>query len=186
MYDTCIGAAAGCTPSTIIPSLGVDGLVASALVQTPGVNRDGRLVAFQSSATNLSTPAASGQSPNVYVRDTCVGAAAPAGCMPATTLIFDNAMGCAYCDPINYEDTQYVSATGRFLAFATVPNSASHSVSVFDTCFGAPAGCSKSSVEVTLDATGHVIPVLYYGLSGDGHYLAFSDSQKGYLARTGF
>jgi hypothetical protein len=186
LYDTCIGAAAGCSPSTFLLSVAVDGTsVANALVQTPGLNADGRLVAFQSGATNLVTPAASGQAPDIYIRDTCFGSAAPVGCVPKTTLLFDNKTGCAYCDPINYEDTQYVSSTGRFLAFATMPTT-SHSVSVFDTCFGAPAGCNPSNVVVTLDSTGTVIPVTYYGLSGDGHYLAFSGGQKGYFARTGF
>jgi hypothetical protein len=186
MYDTCIGASAGCEPSAKVVSLGVDGLLANALVQTPGLSQDGRVVAFQSSATNLVSPAASGQAPDLYVRDMCLGPAAPAGCAPRTTLLFDNKTGCAYCDPINYEDTQFVSATGRFVAFATTPNSASHSISVFDTCFGAAAGCSSSNVQVTVDSAGQVIPVGYYALSGDGQYLAFSGSQNGYLARTGF
>jgi hypothetical protein len=102
MYDTCIGAGAGCSPSTVLLWVAVDGAVANALVQTPGVSEDGRRVAFQSSATNLVAPPPSGQAPDVYLRDTCLGSAAPAACMPATTLLF----GCTYCTPIDYEDTQ--------------------------------------------------------------------------------
>jgi hypothetical protein len=185
MYDTCIGAAAGCSPSTTLLSVGADSLVAGALVQSPGVDRDGRIVAFQSAATNLVSPPASGKAPDVYVRDTCLGPTAPMGCVPKTTLLFDNETGCMYCAPINYEGTQYLSATGRLVALMTAPGSAAHSVSVFDTCFGAPAGCSPSSVVVTVDSAGQPIPVTYFGLSGDGRYLAFSDAQKGYLARTG-
>jgi hypothetical protein len=147
MYDTSIGAGAGCSPSTVLLWVAVDGAVANALVQTPGVSEDGRRVAFQSSATNLVAPPPSGQAPDVYLRDTCLGSAAPAACMPATTLLF----GCTYCTPIDYEDTQYVSATGRFIAQATKPSSATHTVSVFDTCFGVTAGCTPSNVTVTAD-----------------------------------
>jgi hypothetical protein len=85
--DTCVGAPAGCQPSTILASLGNDGSIANAGSDTQSMSGDGRFVVFQSIATNLvafdPNPAASWT--EIYGRDTCAGA--PEGCYPSTVRI---------------------------------------------------------------------------------------------------
>lgn len=79
--DTCIGASAGCTPSTTRASLANDGSQANADSHVSSLSADGRVVAFTSDATNL---VANDTSPftKIFVRDTCAGVAS--GCTPST------------------------------------------------------------------------------------------------------
>jgi hypothetical protein len=89
LRDTCLGAPAGCTPSTVRVSVASDGTEANAYTPwiSPSVtlSADGRFVAFDSDATNLVAGGPSGVYRNVFVRDTCVGA--PAGCTLSTTWV---------------------------------------------------------------------------------------------------
>lgn len=82
--DTCIGAPAGCEPSTILISIGNDGSIGNAGSHNQTMSEDGRIVVFTSIAANLvsfdSFPAGAWQ--EIFARDTCTGA--PAGCSPGT------------------------------------------------------------------------------------------------------
>jgi len=90
MRDTCIGAPAGCTPSTERISVGTgdvqaDGANSEPVVGLPtssssGDGYHGRFVVFVSSATNLVAGDTNGVA-DVFMRDTCRGRA---GCTPST------------------------------------------------------------------------------------------------------
>lgn len=88
--DSCIGVSSGCTPGTQLVSLGNDGAIGNDPSQVDGqtpMSSDGRFVAFESLASNLvpgdTFPA--GSFKDVFIRDTCFGAAA--GCVPSTVRV---------------------------------------------------------------------------------------------------
>jgi len=84
LRDTCVGAAAGCTPSTTLISLAAGGAFANGASDSPSISASGRYVVFSSLATNLVTgTTTTSDEPQIYLRDLCVGAAA--GCQATTT-----------------------------------------------------------------------------------------------------
>lgn len=90
LRDACVSITApnGCTPSTITVSVPDSGGMANASSNSSrhAVSGDGRFVVFDSSATNLVTPATSGN--QVFVRDTCKSSSGSvSGCTPSTVLI---------------------------------------------------------------------------------------------------
>jgi len=90
MRDTCVGAPAGCVPSTERISVGTgdlqaDGASSEPVVGLPmsgmdGFDYHGRFIVFVSSATNLVAGDTNGVA-DVFMRDTCRGRA---GCTPST------------------------------------------------------------------------------------------------------
>lgn len=93
LRDTCLGASNPCTPSTQLISADPQGALAGAESILPSVSASGRFVAFLAvSGSHASGPTAEktgSSAPNsgfrqVFVRDTCLGAA---NCTPATTRI---------------------------------------------------------------------------------------------------
>src|SRR5579862_528035 len=85
--DTCTGVSAGCTPATTRVSVAADGTEANGASDSPSISADGRYIAFDSQATNL-TPGSSGAvsgSTSMFVRDTCFGATG--ACTPGTTVL---------------------------------------------------------------------------------------------------
>jgi hypothetical protein len=93
LRDTCIGSASTCVPATIRLSLDPGGDEANGPSSSPVISPDGRFVAFNSSATNLSQQLASsltaGAAPPLFLRDTCFGTAA--ACVPNTSLVISAA-----------------------------------------------------------------------------------------------
>ncbi|MGH9542620.1 MAG: hypothetical protein ACRD2H_12145 [Terriglobales bacterium] len=204
--DTCTGAPAGCTPTTFLASLtSAGGLSQGQLTYNvvPSLSANGRFVAFASMAGDL-VPGDTNQRADVFLRDTCVNA--PAGCAPTTTRVSIGNDGAQGNDG---SSDQSISADGRLVALAslatnlvpadTEPPMASKDIFVRDTCFGAPAGCSPSTVRVSVAASGKESngvsddPVL----SADGHYVAFVSNATNlapganghgliFLAKTGF
>ena len=81
LRDTCVGASASCTPSTILISSAPDGTRGNGDSILSSVSAGGRFVAFESVASNLVDGDTNGEQ-DVFVRDTCIGA--PAGCLPST------------------------------------------------------------------------------------------------------
>ena len=153
--DTCLGAAAGCTPTTRLASVGVGGVPATAGSAHPGVSRSGRFVAFASFAPNL--VASDGNlALDIFIRDTCAGA--PAGCVPSTSRASINNSGIeGNADSIH----PAFSGDERYLAFASnatnlVSGDTNGVGDIFlrDTCFGASGGCVPSTVRVSLADTG--------------------------------
>ena len=128
LRDTCAGASAGCQPQSSLVSTGADGSAANDDSHSPSMSADGRYVAFSSVATNLVASGASGAAATasaasatgrqIYLRDTCVGAAA--GCQPSTELIsVDSAGQLSGLESI----LPSVSASGRYVAFVAVARS---------------------------------------------------------------
>src|SRR5260370_38927007 len=79
--DTCEGAANQCEPRTTLLSVAMDGATGNDDSRSPSISADGRYVAFSSAATNLLPEAPPGR--QVYLRDTCGGAAGVPRC-PST------------------------------------------------------------------------------------------------------
>jgi trimeric autotransporter adhesin len=174
LRDTCVGALAGCTPSTIRVSQGEPGAEgANGVDLATSISGAGRFVTFVALASG-GLPAA------VFVRDTCIGA--PAGCSASTTRVSMASGGAA-----GNGDSRggSLSSDGRYIAFEAdatnlVPGDTNGATDIFvrDTCLGAPAGCVSSTirVSVTLGATqsngGNVAPVI----TADGRFVAFISS----------
>jgi hypothetical protein len=78
--DTCAGAAAGCTPSTQLVSVGAGAVQANGPTTSATIDATGRFITFESAATNLA--AASSSPSRLFLRDTCTGV--PSGCTPST------------------------------------------------------------------------------------------------------
>jgi hypothetical protein len=95
LRDTCFGVSSSCTPATQLISADPNGSLVGTEGLLPSVSSSGRFVAFlavtqtQSSASKSSTSKSTGSAINsgyrqVFVRDTCLGAA---NCTPKTTRI---------------------------------------------------------------------------------------------------
>jgi hypothetical protein len=163
--DTCQGAAAGCQPNTELVSTAPDGTPGTDDSRSPSMSSDGRFVAFSSAATNLVAGAPAGR--QVYLRDTCFGAAS-GSCSPSTQLISTDENGTL----IGTESiSPSVSASGRFVAFLAVTpshtsqpssqakpagtgkDSGYRQVFVRDTCLGA-SGCQPKTTRISMQSGG--------------------------------
>ena len=211
LRDTCAGAPAGCTSGTSKIDESTAAVMANDAVSVgfgPAISGDGRIVAFTSQATNLVSPPLT-VTDTVYVRDTCNGAAA--GCSPSTTLVSVANDGSL---PNAYQNNEAMSSDGRFVAFASlasnlVPGDSFTAngwkdIFIRDTCYGAPAGCTPSTVRASItgrpsfNTESNALsddPVI----SGDGHYVVFLSAATNlaagitgnghtmvFLAKTGF
>ena len=173
--DTCVGTAAGCTPSTVRVSVGTNGEQATESSFSVAISADGRYVAFASDATNL-VPGDTNGFADIFIRDTCVGATA--GCTPSTTRVSLDSQGNQLQLP---SVSLAISSNGRYLAFARgffdyYYSSGSVDVFVRDTCNGVSTGCLASTVLVSVDTDG--LPSGNFegplAISADGRYVAFA------------
>jgi len=156
LRDTCLAAGSDCLASTRTVSVATDGTIGNGDSHNSVLTQDGRYVAFSSAATNLVSNAPAGR--QVYLRDTCIGAAAD--CKPTTTLVSKDEEG-------KLTGTESIlpsiSSSGRFVAFLAVtpnaetgthapgaaPNSGLRQVFVRDTCLGAP-NCMPKTTRISL------------------------------------
>lgn len=158
------------------------GGAANGASSSPAMSADGRYVAFYSEAKNL---VASGASGNIFVRDTCVGAA---NCAPHTIAVDLAPDGSAPNAVGNWRVS--ISADGRYIAFsssatnlldptAEPPNSDDLKSNVFvhDMCLGSAAapGCSPRTTQVSLGLGSEPPNDASAGpsLSSDGRFVAF-------------
>jgi hypothetical protein len=182
--DTCFGGSQGCQPSTVTVSVASDGSQGNADSYMPAISADGRFVAFESLATNL-TPTAVGTSMNIFVHDRDSNANGvfdqPGGI--ATTLVSAATDG----TPGNQGSAiPVISSSGRVVAFQSgadnlVPNDTNAAVDVFlrDTCSLAPSGCTPSTVRVSVatDGTQTGSAQSYdASISADGRFVAFAST----------
>jgi Tol biopolymer transport system component len=144
----------------------------------PAISADGRYVAFDSSATNL-TPNSVNRNGRaaVFLRDTCINA--PPGCTPGITLVSVGSDG----TPAN-DDSRgaAISGSGRFIVFSSsatnlVANDTNGWLDIFlrDTCVGAPIGCTPATTRVSVasDGTQSSAPSAWACISADGRYVSF-------------
>ena len=176
--DTCLGAPAGCAPSTTRVSVANDGSLPNGNSRSPAISADGRYVAFDSSATNLfSGSTQMNGAADVFLRDTCIGA--PASCVPTTTLI-------SLADDGSQANGDARAATigagGRFVIFGSLATNlapgftnALSQIYLHDTCLGVSAGCNPSTTPVSMagDGTQGNGPSGVPSMSADGRYIAF-------------
>jgi len=88
LRDTCHGVASGCKQQTQLISVDASGLLSATDNLLPSISSSGRFVAFlsvKSATTKTTTGQANNGVRQVFVRDTCIGAAS--GCTPKTTRI---------------------------------------------------------------------------------------------------
>lgn len=150
LRDTCLGATApaSCIPSTAEVSIGAEQSSLGGVNELPSLSEDGRFVVFESQSASASG------APVILLRDTCLGASAPDGCVPSTTLISaakNSSAGGGY--------TPWISASGRYITFvAPIPPTSSGAdaaasassartgiLSIRDTCFGATSSCAPAT-----------------------------------------
>lgn len=169
LRDTCIGAPAACTPSTVRVSTGPNdeepnnnsgyggpfsyGLGSLELDHGGGlaVSDDGRFAVFMSNATNL-VPNLDGQY-NVYLRDTCIGAAA--ACTTTTYLVSADPAG----NPVGGQLPR-ITHDGRYVTFvsssAALPNNPAGIQNAFirDTCAGVSTPCTPLTFPISVAGDG--------------------------------
>jgi len=157
LRDTCQGVASGCTPATILISVGFDGTEANGASRSPSISTNGRFVAFASDANNLVRGDANGLT-DIFLRDTCI--AAPAGCLPSTTRVSTGAGG---VDANGASASPSISSDGRFVDFYSmatdlVLDGAANSPEVpagaylWDSCFGVANGCKASLTRLKVNS----------------------------------
>jgi hypothetical protein len=209
--DSCLGAAATCTPTTTREDLSSDGTPNDGnldILATGSISDNGRFVSFSTGygSPNLTSQDVNGWG-NVYWRDTCVNA--PAGCLPTTILISlgnDGSIG----NSTSHE--QSISGDGRYVVFTSIatnlvpfdnfPAGGWQEIYGRDTCVGAPSGCAPSTVRLAVtqgnpEAMG-TYPSGFPVISEDGHYVVFNSNSTNfvptakvqnamvYLAKTGY
>jgi hypothetical protein len=187
LRDTCMGSdvPAACGPSTTEVSVSSAGEPGDAASNAPSVSGDGRFVVFQSNASNLGTEGTKSKT-NIFLRDTCLGATAPDGCAPSTTLIGAQSAGVA-TDSDAF--APWISASGRYISFISgVSTTAKHRhffeayLFVRDTCVGATTSCTARTVTVAAPVNGsqattlHVDQFLPVPVVANGHVAVFSST----------
>lgn len=188
LRDTCRGAS-GCAPSTTRISVASNGAQANGASAEPVFT--GRYVAFSSLASNLVASDPNGVR-DVFVRDTCIGAA---GCVPSTRLVSVGRLGDPADGPssdpqvgppmMSAQDYDY---HGRFVAFVSsatnlVAGDANGASDVFrrDLCLGR-SDCTPSTARVSLTNAGAEIQGDSWSpgfLRWDGESIAFVTAADG-------
>ena len=170
------GTSPGGLPFSITPAgTGATAARTNVAEETPAVSVDGRYVSY--SATQ-------GEHAQVFVRDTCEGAAS--GCQPRTLVVSAAADGTPGNDDSRAPS---MSSDGRYIAFSsaatnitsTATNIASgapagRQVYLRDTCFGArTTSCTPSTQLVSTDAEGALVGAegILPSVSASGRFIAF-------------
>jgi hypothetical protein len=179
--STCIDQT-GCTPATQLASTPDGTTPGNGSSFQPTMTQDGRIVAFASTATNLTSNVTNGIQ-QVFQRDICTEVS---GCTPATSLVSLATDGSSAGNAASGQPS-LSPATDQYIAFASfasnlVANDTNNLEDVFvrNTCAGA-SSCSGSTVLVSLSApqvTGGLgvqgnQNSLSPALSGDGNSVAF-------------
>ena len=164
LRDTCLGQA-GCTPLTVLQSVGISGTAASGASTEPAVNggSGGPFIAFTSTATNLvSNVPVNGTNRQVYWRTACTTASACATASGSTTTsstflvsVSGDRTSAGNGDSFNPS----VSPDGRFVAFVSfatnlvtnvVLDGVTPQIFLTDTCSGVLPTSSTSCVPSTI------------------------------------
>jgi len=196
LRDTCIGASSTCTPTTTEEDVSSSGAQSNGqldVVSNPAMSSDGRFLAFSTLASNLA-PQPANTFGGIYWRDTCNGAVS--ACTSVTNLVVGNDGSI----PNAGGNNTAMDGTGRFVAFAslasnlvpgdTFPVNSWKDIFVRDTCTDAPAGCTPSTVRVSVTDSSYLAEQSngindYPQLSADGHYVVFLSASTNYLASGG-
>ena len=155
LVDTCFGAPAGCTQSTV-QIRDFDGTNTQGLISA-----DGRYALLRGAPPHLGAG-------RLFLEDTCVGA--PPGCQATETAIAPPPAISSY--DVKEAD---MSLDARYVAFVVNVTSAPPGISRFvaDTCISAAPGCAPTTVTVPAGNAGSTIWDVH--ISGDGRYVVFYD-----------
>jgi Tol biopolymer transport system component len=162
--DTCAGAPMPCTPTTVRASVDDAGTAGGLDSVYPHIDGTGRFVAFQSDSRLALDD--TDNSRDVYVRDTCIGAAT---CTPATRLVSAGAVSPGLVQG------GAISDGGRYVLFsATGSVSQRTEAMVRDTCIGV-ASCTPSVHAVSHPQSGTANNNVgsLVGMTPDGRFVAF-------------
>lgn len=148
--------------------------------ETPAVSTDGRFVAYT---------AAQDAHAQVFVRDTCQGAAGT--CQPRTILVSAATDGAAGNDDSR---SPSMSADGRYIAFSSaatnlVPEAPPGSqIYLRDTCLDARTPCAPLTQLVSTDAQGALAgtEAILPSVSASGRFVTFVAVTPGYVTNSGF
>ena len=157
--DLCNGptASESCFPQTTLVPQAKQVSASPMDTDHPSISSDGRYVTFQQWVPRAGS---SSLDSVLFLRDTCLGLDAPPSCAPSTTEI-SFAPDAQVLTGVS--ESASVSSDGRFVAFASQPdsasagNSAGQAVYLRDTCLGltAPDGCiASTSLIATAAASG--------------------------------
>jgi hypothetical protein len=147
--------------------------------ETPSVSADGRYVAYSAS---------DGQHTQIFVRDTCEGAAS--GCKAQTTLVSTASEGSGANDD---SSSPSISANGRYVAFSSAATNiventpAGHQIYLRDTCAGAEGSCTASTQIVSIDSNGALTGTESFlpSISASGRFVAFLAVTQSHAAQQG-
>jgi hypothetical protein len=180
--DMCLGADAppGCDPSTVRISVAPDGSTLKGFNGQPSLSSDARFVVFESQSVD-DQAGESATTRSVFLRDSCLGPTSPDGCVPATKLIYSQP---EVVSRTPYELLPTISPSGRFVSFvSSAPGTAldameAGSLFIYDTCFGAPVGCTPSTNPIFAPGASKgqsliVDRLTPIPLSADGRFAAF-------------
>lgn len=155
LRDSCLGAAAACEPQVIPISVGWNGTDPNGPSSSPSVTSDGRFVAFASEANNLVKGDSNGWG-DIFLRDTCIGAAS--ACVPATLRV---SIGPGGAEANGASFSPAISPDGRFVIFNSsatnlvrpdflnaFPATSSPPSFLRDTCLGAAQGCIPTTSRI--------------------------------------
>lgn len=191
MLPIAAGAGGTARPETLGQADGADAAAfaaAAANSLSPAISADTRYVAFVAPVPDPTIDASTGTD-NIYVRDTCAGAAS--GCVPATTLISVAADGSSAADGASGSPS--MSADGRYVAFVSLADnlvaggaSGLGDIFVRDTCMGAASGCVPATTLISVASDGSFAsgPSDSPSISANGRYVVFSSIATNLVAGT--
>jgi hypothetical protein len=167
----------------IAQSAGSGGALGNASSTHSSVSDGGLFVAFDSTASNLTSTSTNGLS-QVYVTQNCFGAAS---CTPHTTLISAASGGAAGAGGVNGSDRPVISADGRYVAFESDDTNlvsgvtaAVEQIYLYDTCnsiSGPAKNCTPAMTLVSAKSgTPGNAPSMYPAISSFGLYVAFQST----------
>ncbi|MGB7438546.1 MAG: hypothetical protein WBR26_06135 [Candidatus Acidiferrum sp.] len=173
LRDTCNAANAPCKPSTQLVSTDPSGKLTGTGAILPALSASGRFVTFlavtpsEPSTSMSAASSSSGTVRQVFVRDTCLGAA---NCTPKTTRI--SVLSARVAD-----DAPSISGDGRYIAY-TSSQTGSWQILLSDTCVGAASGCNRSTRAASISADGALGNAASHDavMTPDGRYIAFSSA----------
>ncbi|HEV2386378.1 MAG TPA: hypothetical protein VGS20_03890 [Candidatus Acidoferrales bacterium] len=179
--DTCLGISQGCTPQTVLGSVGNNAQPPNGDCLEPSISSDGRFVVYTSASTNLVTGAGTGAN-EIYLSDTCLGTTG--SCAPSTSLISVAPDGVtpangASSQPSISPDGQYVAFVSTATNLAGTTTTGTPEIYLRSTCLNAAAGCSPATRLASVAADG-ITPAdgasSAPAVSSGGRFVAFSST----------
>jgi hypothetical protein len=159
LRDTCLSVASSCTPtSTLIGNFSGPSSDGYLVYNVLWVSTDGGYISFQQSVYETDT--VSGQADVVK---TCLGLS---GCTPGTVVT-----------TVPNTNGAFMALDGRYLSYgtgSTVLSLGPTGADIYDTCYGAPPGCTPQNVASPVSSTNIDVPVS----SADGRYLVYTTSKS--------